>query len=139
MSEYSVTGKLRRLSKYSYDYIKNCSFDLVWDFVGVASAIDKDLKLIIDKSVDEEIGSWDYDTKIENGINLRDTPSPAQVVVINESQRQEYEAVLLGNGFVKMCSWQNFREGHTVHMYVAARKFVENEKEYTMDYYKRLE
>lgn len=51
---------------------------------------------------------------------LRKTASPLTMITLNENQRPGWENDLFNVGFKRICSWLNWREGHTVQMYVHA-------------------
>lgn len=53
-------------------------------------------------------------------MSLRRTASPLTMITLNEGQRKGWEKHLFKVGFKRICSWMNWREGHTVHMYVHA-------------------
>lgn len=140
MERITRTG---RLTRGSYDSTKNCGFDILsdWGFTrftkeqwekGGAKAnkllspkgytIANDLANVLSDrvSLEDRRKAMQEEDYWENTISLRGTPSPMQMATLNEAQRQEYEEVLFSWGFKHIFSWQNWREGHTVHLYVNA-------------------
>ena len=143
--------KLKYLARAGYDETHTCAVDIIHGFPYffdhfnqpyATSDLEEIKKMAVSRDDvvcggdDEDDYDYGDDWEINVNVSLRETPSSAHIITLTDSQAKEgWEKHLLENGYRKVSSFQNLREGHTIHMYVWAAEFADSPKEYTMDLY----
>ena len=144
--------KLKYLARAGYDETHTCAVDIIHGFPYFFDRFNQpyatsDLEEIKKMAVsrDDVVRGGDYeddydyvDWEIRSDVGLRQTPSSAHIITLMDSQAKEgWEKHLLENDYRKVSSFQNLREGHTIHMYVWAAEFADSPEEYTMELYEQ--